>query len=208
MMSTLLKKDFRNALLSMGPALLLGVPLLLIMQFTQSSASTEKISWNSAFWITFFFSSTALFFRSFGFENRFKNFHFYTAYKIPHLRIFLSQCAVHIISLFVMGVFYLLLSILFFSPPSADLSLLLKVLALTSLTLAPVGTFLGLILQVEREFLFSIVYLPLATPVILSAYSLSSSFEGSWLYVLLSFLVGGSFLSAFTFEFFFDELSG
>jgi hypothetical protein len=95
MMMALLKKDFKNSFSSLGPAIMLGIPLLLIMQFTQSSLSLEKISWKSAFWITFFFGSTALYFRSFGLENRFKNFHFYTAFNIPRLKIFLSQTIAH-----------------------------------------------------------------------------------------------------------------
>jgi hypothetical protein len=102
---------------------------------------------------------------------------------------------------------YLALTVLFFSPIDIDLTALIEVIILTALALAPIGTVLGLMLQLEREFLFSIIYLPLATPVILAAFSLSGDLSGAWMYVLLSFLVGGSFLSAFTFEFFFDELS-
>ncbi|MBN8462823.1 MAG: hypothetical protein J0M01_08405 [Dechloromonas sp.] len=205
MMLALLKKDFRNACASIGPAIMLGIPMLLIIEFTQSSTST--VSWRSAFWLTYFFGSTALYFRSFGLENRFKNFHFYTAFKISRLKIFLSQAIIQFLAAFLMGCFYLLMTVFFFSPTDLDARHFVELIALTSLTLAPIGTVLGLMLQLEREFLFSIVYLPLATPVILASFSLSLGLEGSWLYVLLSFLVGGAFLSAAIFEFFFDDLS-
>ena len=206
-MKALLAKDLRNARWAFWPAMILGIPLLLIIQFTQDS-SGEKISWLSAFWITFFLSSTSLFFRSFGLENRFKNFQIYSALKISKLRVFLSQSLMHFLSVFLLGLGYLVITVLFWSPHEIDWQKILGILALTSACLAPVGSTLGLMLQLEREFLFSVIYLPLATPVVLGAYSLClPEHSANWLYVLWSFFLCGSFLSAFVFEFFFDELS-
>ncbi|MDB5037574.1 MAG: hypothetical protein JWQ35_1102 [Bacteriovoracaceae bacterium] len=206
-MRALLAKDFRNAHWAFPPALILGIPLLLILNFTQDN-SAEKISWRSALWITFLLSSTSLFFRSFGLENRFNNFQVYTAFRIPKLQIFLSQALIHFVSAFLLGLGYLLFCILFWSPKDLDLLSTMGLLALASACLAPMGTLLGLMLQLEREFLFSVIYLPLATPVVLAAYSLSLvDASTNWLYVLISFLVAGGFISALIFEFFFDELS-
>ena len=203
----LLKKDFRNALSAFGPALLLGIPLLLIIQFTQSTEYFEQVSWKSAFWITFFFSSTSLYFRSFGLENRFKNFQLYTGFRISKLSVFLSQTLIHILTATILGVCYLGLTLLFWSPKEVNLLMMIALIALTSGALSPLGTVLGLMLQLEREFLFSVIYLPLATPVILGTYSLSTDPVSNWLYIVLSFLVGGGFLSAMIFNFFFDDLS-
>lgn len=203
---SLLEKDTRNALNAFGPALFLGVPLLLVIQFTKS----EGYPWVSGYWLTFFFSTTSLFFRSFGYENRFHTFHTYTVLSVPRLSLFVSQALVHMITINLLGLCYLLLSLLFWSPVSPDWQSVLLLSSLSALALSPLGTLLGLMLQLEREFLFSVIYLPLATPVILSGYSLSLegwSIGSGWAQVLVGFILGGGFLSALIFEFFFDELS-
>ena len=203
----LLKKDLRNLSDALPPALLLGIPLILIIQFANSSSEAQKIEWKTVFWITFFISIVALLYRSFGEEHRSKNFQIYSAFKIPKQIIFISQCISHALSLFIIGFFYLWLSILFFSPSMTDIPSMFALLAVVSVCLAPIGTTLGLALQVEREFLFPLFFLPLCTPVVLAAESLSIEFSRPWLSVLLIFGLVGAFLSALVFEFFFDELS-
>lgn len=205
---SLLKKDIRNAVWAFIPALMLGIPLILILEFTQSSAPQEKISWKAAFWISFFISTTSLYFRSFGLEHRFRTFHLYSAMNISRLSIFVSQSLTHIFSTFFLGLSYLLIVLLFFSPNDLDALAITKLIALCSVALSPLGTLLGLMLQLEREFLFSVIYLPLATPVILVAHHLSANPEAPrWLSLILIFTLLSSFLSALIFEFFFDELS-
>jgi ABC-type transport system involved in cytochrome c biogenesis permease component len=206
-MKSLLLKDFRNALASFGPAMMLGIPLLLILQFSQD-ANSEKLTWQSAFWVAYFFSTTSLFFRSFGLENRHKNFQFYTAFRVPKLQIFFSQSLIHFLTTCILGLGYLLLVVVFWSPRDLNLTWFFAIIVLTSACLSPIGTVLGLMLQLEREFMFSVIYLPLATPVVLGAHALTTAdFSMNWLFVLLSFLMVGGFVGAFVFEFFFDELS-
>lgn len=207
MMSALLKKDFRNACQAFGPALLLGVALLLILQLTQSSDSALRLPWRSAFWLTFFFSSTSLFFRSFGLEHRFKNFHVYTAFQVSRSKIFWSQTLVQMATSTALGAAYLLLVTVFWTPSDLDWLAMIEIILLISAGLSPLGILLGLMLQREREFLFSVLYLPLATPLILGAHETSNEIASSWLYLLVSFTFVSGFLSAFLFEFFFDELS-
>lgn len=205
-MMALLRKDFDNARSSIGPAIMLGVPILLIIQFAQD-ADAPKLQWKTAFWLAYFFATTSLFFRSFGLENRSKNFHIYSAFKISRLQIFFSQALVQWASASLLGVIYLGLSFVFWSPEDFNWKIL-EIVLLASACLAPLGTLLGLILQLEREFLFSVIYLPLSSPVVLGAYSLSAAeFSTTWLYVLLSFCLVSGFLGALIFEFFFDELS-
>lgn len=204
---TLFKKDLRNLSYAFWPAMLLGIPLLLIIQFAETSSDSQKLPWKTAFWITFFVSTVGLFYRSFGEEHRSKNFQIYSAMKIPRIMIFFSQVLVHALSLFVIGFCYLFLSILFWSPLNTSIGNDLALIALVSFCLAPIGTSLGLALQLEREFLFPLFFLPLSTPVVLAAESLSTDYSTSWLSVLLIFGVVGAFLSAVVFEFFFDELS-
>jgi hypothetical protein len=205
-MMALIGKDFRNAIASFGPAMMLGIPLLLVLQFSQD-ADAPKISWQTAFWLTYFFSTTALYFRSFGLENRYKTFQVYSAFQVSRVRIFLSQTLVHTLTASIIGFGYLALVILFWSPHDVN-PRMIELICLASVCLSPLGTVLGLILQLEREFLFSIVYLPLATPVILGAHALSQpEFSISWLYVLVSFFLVSTFIAAAVFEFFFDELS-
>ncbi len=204
----LVSKDLENAKWAFTPALMLGVPLLLLVEFTQSSSPNERVSWLSAFWISFFIATTSLYFRSFGLEHRFKNFHLYSAIKTSRLQIFMSQTLVHFVSAFLLGLCYLFLCLVFFSPGSIDWMMYLKLIALVSICLSPLGTLLGLMLQLEREFLFSIIYLPLATPVILAAHNLCMpDASPNWLSVLSIFALAGGFVSAMIFEFFFDELS-
>lgn len=206
-MKALLHKDFRNAKMALPPAVLLGIPLLLIIEFTQSPYFNQKVSWQSAFWIVYFFSSTSLFYRSFGFENRFKTFHIYKSFGVPSLQIFLSQTLVHFLSASFMGLSYLLLTFIMWSPSDLNLCHFILSIITTSAILSPLGTTLGLMLQVEREFLFSLIFLPLSTPVILGAYSYGLQSESAWPWVLGMFFVGSCFLSSAVFHFFFDDLT-
>lgn len=206
-MRTLLKKDLKNAYYSFGPALLLGVPLILLIYFAKS----DDLSWISAFWITFFFSTTSLYYRSFGQENQSRNFLLYVTLRVPRLSIYFSQTIIHILSATLLGYLYFGLSLLFFSPPEFSTYPLCVLIPLVAMALSPLGTLLGLSLQLEREFLFALLYLPLATPVFLAGLHLSQNPDfdlfSAWTRVLIAFILLGSFMTAFLFKFFFDELS-
>lgn len=206
-MKTLLYKDFLNARSALLPALLLGLPLILILQFTTQETERGPLAWTSAYWIVYFFSAVNLLYRSFSFEHRSQNFILYSAFQIAPIKIFCSQALLHFLSLLFMGLVYLGLIFVFWSFPFHDMERLMTALLLSSLCLAPVGTCLGLMLQTEREFLFSLFFLPLTTPVILGAHALSLEWTTSWGSVLGIFALMGSFVSALIFEFFFDELS-
>jgi len=200
----LLWKDLKNAGFAIWPALLLGVPLLLILQFT---AGESSLSFRTALWVSYFFSSVSLLYRSYGQEFRSRNFQIYSAFQISKLAIFTSQALVHAASLCLVGLVYFGLSILFWNPIDIHWSACLTAILLVSLCLAPLGTCLGLMLQLEREFLFSLFFLPFASPLVLGAYELSGDQGELWGGLLLAFFLIGSFLSAAFFEFFFDELS-
>lgn len=203
----LLLKDFRNARASMPPAILLGVSLLLILEFTQSPLTTERMAWRSAYWIIYFFGVTSLFYRSFGFENHSNTFHIYRSFCISPLKVLLSQCLVHCLSASIIGITYLFMTVLFWSPTDLNWASTLVKIVITSVILSPIGTTLGLMLQMEREFLFSLTFLPLATPVVLGAYALELQSDSAWPWILAIFFVGGCFLSALVFQFFFDDLT-
>jgi len=205
-MKALLQKDLRNARFILWPALWLGIPLLLILQFSNDQQSFDSVSWKTAYWVAYFFSATAIFYRSFAQEHRFQNFGIYLSFSIPRWKILLSQLLVHSAVLFLLGFIYALLVMIFWSPQNFPWSHLLSVSLLVTLALVPVGTLLGLMLQVEREFLFSIFFMPLVTPLVLAASAMSEAWIWSWSSLILAFLIMGSFLSFFLFEFFFDEL--
>lgn len=206
-MISLFQKDLSALRFSLWPAILLSIPLLVILEFTTSSADIEKIRWQPAFWIVFFFCSTNLLFRSFSLEVRNKNFYIYSAAQTPRLQIFLSQTLINTLGLALMGLAQMLILFILWSPQEIDLASHLGVLLLASTSLAPVGTLLGLMLQLEREFLFSLFFLPLAAPLVLAAFNLSMEWSWTWASMMIAFCLISSFLSALAFEFFFDELS-
>jgi ABC-type transport system involved in cytochrome c biogenesis permease component len=203
--ASLLKKDFRNLKNSFLPALLMGLPLILVLGMSAQNPSTDMIHWRSAFWVVFFVSSTALLYRSFEQENRSKNYSLYFSIRLPRFLIFLSQSLVQWIScIFLSGVILALVAI-FWSPNEAVLSSWGWAILLSA-GLCPLGCLLSLLLQFERDFLFALFYLPLASPALLAGYHLSIGYQASWLYALLIFCCLSAFLAAFLFEFFFDEL--
>lgn len=204
-MMALLKKDFRNTLASLGPALLLGIPLLLVMEFTKDAST--PLSWKTAFWIAYFLGSTSLFYRSFSIEHASKTFGIYTAFRVNRLKLWLSQSLLHFAGATLMGIIYSLVAFIFWSPSWAELKEVLIWIPAASLVLSPLGASLGLMLQIEREFMFSVFYLPLATPVVLASHELSSHGYSMWALVLVVFGLMGGFISALIFEFFFDELT-
>jgi ABC-type transport system involved in cytochrome c biogenesis permease component len=84
---------------------------------------------------------------------------------------------------------------------------ILSMVAMTSVILSPIGTLLGLMFQIEREFLFPLIFLPIATPVVLGAYSFGLQDGQNWLWILATFLVGSIFICSLIFHFFFDDLT-
>ena len=202
-LSFLLKKDLKNTFGAMGPAALLGVPLLFVLQWQ----TDQRPSWSTGFWTVYFFSLTALFLRSFGAENRYHIFGLYKNLKVSRPMVFWSQVFLNFLASIVLGVLYSLLVILFWSPENFNFGNHLLWITLVGISLSPLSTLLGLMLHHEREFLFSVVYFPLSTPVILAAYALTDAYQASWLYLLLTFSVVSAFVSAAFFELFFDDLT-
>jgi hypothetical protein len=206
-MIPLFKKDLRNAKNSFWAGLLLGVPLFLLLAISNQTEPDQFVSWRTAFWFSLFFASTAIFYRSFGLECENQNFGVYSAIKIQPWKILLSQSLVQALSFFLLGSIYILLAILWWSPTDLDLSLFFLILTSVSFTLAPTASFIGLLLQKEREILFPLFYLPFASPVIIGAHILSLGESTTWFYILGIFALVGGFLSFLLFEFFFDELT-
>jgi len=206
-MMGLFQKDIRNAKRSFWAGLLLGLPLFLILAISNQTEPDQFVSWRTAFWFSLFFASTAIFYRSFGFESENRNFGVYTALKVRPWKILLSQSLVQVLSFFFLGLIYVLFANMWWSPQDLNLSDLLAIVLIVALTLAPTASFIGLLLQKEREILFPLFYLPFASPVIIGAHSLSLGDSSFWLYILGIFALVGGFLSFFLFEFFFDELT-
>lgn len=205
--AALVNKDLKHLKISMGPALFLALPLIFLISIANQSEFDQRFSFRGAFWICFFVASVSLFYRSFGFEIRNKNFGIYSCLRVPRLSVFYSQVLVNFLALLLIGIFYLFLSRLFWSPSDALSARWIWILLLSCGGLAPLGSLLSLLLYFEREFLFSIIFLPLSIPVFLAAYSLSLEWEAAWLWVLAIYGVLSHFLCAATFEFFFDELT-
>ncbi len=204
----LLKKDWHNHLQSIGPALLLSGSLLLLIQWTQSPSPANHVAWESAFCLSFFVASMSVFYRSFGQEHASQNFQIYTAFNIARWKILLSQSMLHLWTLILLAGSTFLLTFIFWPPFDYSLSHIALLSLFFPLCLAPLGALLGLMLQREREFLFAITYLPLATPIFLGLHQLlSQGFAGIWLRVLFSFALVSGFLSFFVFENYFDELT-
>lgn len=204
---SLLKKDFENFRFSFLPSILMGLPLFLILGFGNEIEFDQNLSWRSAFWLSFFISVANLFYRSFSQEHQNSNFQVYRMLKIPRIQILLSQSIIQALQSMALGLIYCIMAVVFFRAPDFDFAQMLTLIFLASICLALPGSFLGLFLQFEREFLFALFFLPLATPVILACHSLSLQPQASWLYALGIFLLLGGFLSLFLFEFFFDELT-
>lgn len=200
-------KDWENFKHNFGPAVLLGIPLILVMGFSNEVEDGINISWRAAYWLSFFFSSTAIYYRSFGLENRFRVFHVFTALRVKRLPIFVSQAFFQMILGSILGAAYLGLISIFWTPQDLSWPSMLLLSFGASLCMAPVGSLLGLALQWEREVLFSLFFIPYITPLILAVYHLSIERTASWAYLAGIFFVVGSFVSALIFEFFFDDLT-
>lgn len=206
-MIALLKKDFSALVHALLPALVFCLPLVLLLGFTNEIETGQRMHWRSVLWISFFISSTFLFYRSFYFENRSQNFYIYRALKVPLICVFGSQVLTQSIGCLILGLCAYLLSIVFWSPSDASFGTTFKLLLLCSFSLSPIGSLLGLCMRFEREFLFALFYIPLATPLVLGAHSLHSGSTGAWAPILLIFLIFSLFFSALIFQFFFDELT-
>lgn len=204
----LLKKDFRNAKQSIGPAIFLGIPLLLILGFGNEIEVDQALSWRSAFWLSFFISVTSLFYRSYGFEHRYQSFLVYKAFRVSKIKIFISQIISHLVAVWLLGFTFLFFTTVLFSPHDLDVKQMALVIFGVSLALAPLGSLIGLLLQFEREFLFALFFIPLCAPVILASHHLSlEDSSASWAWLFGAFILLSGFLSSLLFEFFFDELS-
>lgn len=191
----LLTKDFRNLKWTLIPALSICVPLLILARvFFEHQAGPS-------FWITFFMASIFLFFRSFAQENTSKNFHLYALFRTSRALIFLSQWAVQALCLAILGIFIFLLTHLFWAQGA---SVQFEMLALATLALSPLGTFLGLILRSQREFLFILTYITLTTPVILACSQEQSS---AWLSLVLAYALLLGFSSFSLATWLFDDLT-
>jgi hypothetical protein len=206
-MKWLLWKDLRSLKNAWVPAACLGLPLLLLIQFVGGPQSEKPISWLAAYWFVFFVGAVSLFYRSFSQEFRSRNLGLYTALAVPRWKVFISQSLIHGLSLLGLAGFYGLIVLLFWSAPAAEVFNCGLWIGLTSMSLVPAGTLLGLLLTHEREFLFSLFFLPLSTPAFLAGSALSMEGSQGWLSVLGILFVLGLFLGLLIFEFFFDEAS-
>lgn len=201
---TILRKDLKQSREVVGPSFLLCLPLLVLFSLGMDGETHKEMASRVIFWICLFISLISLFYRSFSGENRYGNFHIYTSLRVKASLVFWSQTLLHFLFAFALGIFYWFLSRLL-TGLEADTPYLL--LGFVALALAPLGSLLGLMLQMEREFLFSLIFLPLSTPVFLAALSYETTALNSWLYVLGIYATLSLYLSAFLFEFFFDELT-
>jgi len=205
---TLLAKDFsqfRDAGLS---ALFFGVPIFFLLSMAADFFDRPMNYESLSFWVVFFVGQTSLLYRSFSLEHRYQCFHVYSTWGVPPWSIFWSQTLCNVIGGVVLGLFYLLIANLFGkSLITLDLELFGTLMAV-NLAMAPLGTLLSLLLQVEREFLFGLFFLPASIPVFLAALSITEGENPmTWMSILAIFILVAGGLSAFLFEFFFDELT-
>lgn len=205
-MWALLLKDLKNLKNTYVPALLMSLPLILILGMSSNEPSTDLVSWRSAFWLIYFISTSALFYRSFEQENRSRNYSLYFSLRLPRWMIFLSQSFVQFFAASLLALSLFIFIQIFWSP--SDFSWQpFGWASLVSLSLAPLGCLLSLLLRLERDFLFALFYVPISSPALLAGYQLSLGYQQAWFYSLLIFCVLSLFLSSLLFEFFFDELA-
>jgi len=206
-MLALVLKDWSNAKNSFYPSLLLGLPLILLLSFLDNRTNSNLLHQNQFYWLIYFYSSISVFYRSFGFEHRFHNFHIYRSLDIAPWKVFASQCLAHFGICILIGLAYLIFIPIFWPTENWPIFELLALTAAIAACQTPLGCLLGLLLQFEREFLFALFFLPIMTPLLLAASQLSEDFYPSWVYILSAFFLAGSFVSALVFQFFFDELT-
>jgi len=201
-------KDFSQLRDSGLSALFFGIPIFFLFSMAADFFDRPMNYESLSFWVVFFIGQTSLLYRSFSLEQRFQCFHVYSAWGVPNSSIFWSQTLCNWLGGILLGLFYLLLANLFGKTPlSFNLDFLICLLAV-SLAMAPLGTLLSLLLQVEREFLFGLFFLPASIPVFLAALSITEGQNPStWMYILFIFILISGGLSSFLFEFFFDELT-
>ena len=193
-------KDLRESPQVIAPSFLMGFSVFILLQLSREIPHPEI----SDFWFSYFVASAALFYRSFVHEHQSRNFALYRAAGISLQKLFWSHVFTQTLRL--CSIALLLLTIL---AAFGIHSFSLVILSLcVSTTLAPFATFLGLGLKAEREFLFSFVYFPFVTPVVLAGVALSHDINSPvWWSLLAIFALGTSFLAAIGFEFFFDDLT-
>jgi hypothetical protein len=203
----LVKKDLSQLKNTLGPALLFCFPILLLLSIGSEFHDRPQDFALLSFWISLFLGISSLSYRSFSLEQRYQCFGLYSQLRVPKWMIFCSQSLVNFFSSLLMSAVYLVIMLVFWNLPELSMMSLLPPLVMISISLACLGSFLSLLLQVEREFLFALFFLPLATPLFLAALSLSLKNEQAWIWVMAIFLGLSVFLSALLFEFFFDELT-
>ncbi len=205
---TLLAKDFsqlRDAGLS---ALFFGVPLFFLLSMAADFFDQPMNYESLSFWVVFFIGQTSMLYRSFTLEHRFQSFHVYSAWGVRSSSIFWSQAFCNALGGIILGLFYLLLANLFGKSAMSLSSEFFLTLVAVNLAMAPLGTLLSLLLQVEREFLFGLFFLPASIPVFLAALSITEGENPTtWMSLIAIFILIAGGLSAFLFEFFFDELT-
>ena len=196
----LIRKDLRESPAVIVPSFLLAVTLFIIMQFSRDTPQAEA----SDFWFSFFVASSALFYRSFSLEHRSQNFALYRVARIPLQWVFWSHTLVQCLRLSLISGGLILCLRLFGMMSFHPFAISLAVMA----ALCPFAVFLGLSLKGEKEFLFSFVYFPIATPMVLAGVSLSSEPDlRLWWTILAAFGVGASFIAALAFQFFYDDFT-
>jgi ABC-type transport system involved in cytochrome c biogenesis permease component len=173
-----------------------------------SEAPTDQASSIAKLWVSFFIAASSVFYRSFQAENSNRNFILFTQFRVPRIFIFISQSINQALRLFFIGMTYILILHFLFSFQITDWARWVLVFLEVSLCLAPLGTLLGLGLQAEREFLFSLIFIPLIAPIILAAHAMSLGEQISvWSSITGAFGIISWFISSVIFEFFFDDLT-
>jgi ABC-type transport system involved in cytochrome c biogenesis permease component len=206
-MLALLQKDLEQLKNTLGPALLFCLPILLLLSMGSEFYDRPQEFALLSFWVSFFLGISSLYYRSFYLEHRFSCFSIYTTLRVPKWMIFCSQSFVNFLGSVLIGFTYSAFVQIFWNIPDFNWAQCLALVAMISLSLACLGTLLSLLLQVEREFLFALFFLPVATPLFLSALSVSLEGQETWIWIMAVFLCLSVFLSAMLFEFFFDELT-
>lgn len=203
----LIVKDWKSSLWTLFPGFALGVGLLIVLCFTRSATNFSE-SQVSDLWAAFFVASILIFQRSFHLESASKAFFFYRQIKASLKLLFIFQFISQALRLFIIGIIYWMIQAFFFSSPQIEITNLLVTLGCISLSISSLGVLFGLILAFEKDLLFSLLYLPTISPLMIAAYQASSGHQTAvWLSIMGSFGIISLFLSLLIFEFFFDELT-
>ena len=197
---SVLKSQIRNKSLAFRtfPFVVL-ILFIFAFAFDPDSGLIEKVS-PGLFWLSILFGSTFVFTSQM--ENKSES-KFFSSYGIDPVTIFFARIMINIVVIFVLAIFSGIITIILYSPPIANIGLLLLVITSTTIALSSVGAIYTPLVARAKDSgqLLSLLVIPVLIPVFISAIKateiiFSISLGNVWPLIGLTTIFSALYLSA------------